>query len=290
MEVLKAALIYFLFSALLSLSAEGLRTAKRREAASKQQNNTVLTIEEKKEEPKMNKLQAEIAKLEAETDHNGVNELLLRMLYAKAEELGEDPSDEEAEEAVNQVRTELLMQILRRKQAAEADHYDWDEDTRENMALIRSIFADMEVRYREYVPQQGVYAFELGLTTDGKKLNMKVYLEEDPKVCRIDAVYPFQAEPEFVYPLCVKLAAENYSRRYGALQYDASDNELSYRYSFPVKHGLYEDDFRSAFLAVVASAHASYDVVKQYAVGRFCRADREEIICKAQKLIIELDQ
>ena len=290
MEVLKAALIYFLFSALLSLSAEGLRTAKRREAASKQQNNTVLMIEEKKEEPNMNKLQAEIAKLEAETDHNEVNELLLRMLYAKAEELGEDPSDEEAEEAVNQVRTELLMQILRRKQAAETDKYDWDEDTRENMALIRSVFEDMEIHYREYVPQQGVYAFELGLTTDGKKLNMKVYLEEDPKVCRIDAVYPFQAEPEFVYPLCVKLAAENYNRRYGALQYDASDNELSYRYSFPVKHGLYEDDFRSAFLAVVASAHASYDVVKQYAVGRFRRADREEIICKAQKLIIELDQ
>ncbi|MBQ7000878.1 MAG: hypothetical protein IJN67_07515, partial [Oscillospiraceae bacterium] len=176
------------------------------------------------------------------------------------------------------------------KQAAETDKYDWDEDTRENMALIRSVFEDMEIHYREYVPQQGVYAFELGLTTDGKKLNMKVYLEEDPKVCRIDAVYPFQAEPEFVYPLCVKLAAENYNRRYGALQYDASDNELSYRYSFPVKHGLYEDDFRSAFLAVVASAHASYDVVKQYAVGRFRRADREEIICKAQKLIIELDQ
>lgn len=290
MEVLKAVFVYFLFSALLSLSAEGLRTAKRREAVSKQQNNTVLMIEEKKEESNMNKLQAEIAKLEAETDRNELNELLLSMLYAKAEELGEDPSEEEAEEAVNQVRTDLLMQILRQKQAAEAGNSDWDEDTQENMALIRSVFEDMEVRYWEYVPQQGVYAFELGLTTDGKKLNMKVYLEEDPKVCRIDALYPFQAEPEFAYPLCAKLAAENYNRRYGALQYDASDNELSYRYSFSVKHGLHEDDFRTAFMAVLVSAHESYDVVKQYAVGRFHRADREEIICKAQKLIIELDQ
>lgn len=177
MEVLKAALIYFLFSALLSLSAEGLRTAKRREAASEQQNKPLRMIEEKKEEPKMNKLQAEIAKLEAETDHSEVNELLLRMLYAKAEELGEDPSDEEAEEAVNQVKTDWLMQLLRRKRVQDAEDYDWDEDTRENMALIRSVFEDMNVRYREYVPQQGIYAFELGLTTDGKKLNMKVYLE-----------------------------------------------------------------------------------------------------------------
>lgn len=52
MEVLKAALVFFLFSALLSLSAEGLRAEKRREAASKQKNNTVLMIEEKKEEEK----------------------------------------------------------------------------------------------------------------------------------------------------------------------------------------------------------------------------------------------
>ena len=290
MEVLKAALIYFLFSALLSLSAEGLRTAKRREAASKQQNKPELMIEEKKEEPNMNKLQAEIAKLEANTDRSEVDEQMLRLLYAKANELGMDPSDEEAEEALTQASVEFVLHYLRSKRAAEAESYDWDEDTRESMALIRSVFEDMKVHYREYAPQSGVYAFELGLTTDGKKLNMKVYLEEDPKVCRIDAVYPFQAEPEFVYPLCVKLAAENYNRRYGALQYDASDNELSYRYSFSVKHGLYEDDFRNAFMAVLISAHESYDMVKQYAVGRFRRADREEIICNAQKLIIELDQ
>lgn len=71
---------------------------------------------------------------------------------------------------------------------------------------------------------------------------------------------------------------------------DGDPNWVSYRYSFSVKHGLHEDDFRNAFMAVLISAHASYDVVKQYAVGRFRRADREEIICKAQKLIIELDQ
>jgi len=129
----------------------------------------------------MNKLQAEIAKLEAETDRNEVNELLLRMLYAKAEQLGEGPSEEEAEEAVSQVRTELLMHILRRKQAAEADKYDWDEDTQDHMALIRSVFEDMNVRYWESVPQKGVYAFELPLTTNGQKLDVKVYLEEDPK-------------------------------------------------------------------------------------------------------------
>ena len=134
MEVLKAALIYFLFSALLSLSAEGLRTAKRREAASKQQSNTVLMIEEKNEETKMNKLQAEIEKLEANTDRSEVDELMLHLLYARANELGVDPSDEEAEEALTQARAEFVMYILRRKRAQDAEDYDWDEDTREHMA------------------------------------------------------------------------------------------------------------------------------------------------------------
>ena len=236
----------------------------------------------------MNKLQAEIEKLETNEERSEMDELMLHLLYERASELGDDPSEEEVEESLTQARTEFIMHILRSKRAVEEDV--WDEDMRENMALIRSIFDDMEVRYREFTPQSGVYAFELGLTTNGKKLQLKVYLEEDPRVCRIDAVYPFQADPEFVYPLCVKLVSENYSRRYGALQYDESDNELSYRYSFSVKQGMHEDDFRSAFLAVVASAHASYDVVKQYAVGRFRRTEREKIICKAQKLIIELDQ
>ena len=103
-------------------------------------------------------------------------------------------------------------------------------------------------------------------------------------------MYPFQADREFVYPLCEKLAKENYPRRYGALQYDAEDGELSYRYSFPIRHGLHEDDFVAVLMAVLASAHASFDMVRQYAVGRFRRAEREDIICRAQKLIIELDQ
>jgi len=119
---------------------------------------------------------------------------------------------------------------------------------------------------------------------------VKVYLESDPKVCRIDAVFPFQAEREFAYPMCEKLMKENYTRRFGALQYDERDGELSYRYSFPIRHGLQEDDFQTVLMAVMASAYASYDVIKLCAVGRFRKPERDAIICQAQKLIIELDQ
>lgn len=240
----------------------------------------------------MNKLQELIEKLEADHDRGEINEKLLQTLLDKERELGANPSEEEAERAVKQAISEHLMHALKRK-LSEDDFDDedvWNEDMDENMQIIRTVFNDMDLHYREYVHQTGVRAFELGVRNEGNILRMKVYLEASPKVCRIDAVYPFQVERVFAYPLCEKLAAENYPRRFGALQYDERDGELSYRYSFPVTHGLHKDDFRTVFVAIIASANASYDAVKQYAVGRFRRPVREQITCRAQELIIELDQ
>jgi hypothetical protein len=48
--------------------------------------------------------------------------------------------------------------------------------------------------------------------------------------------------------------------------------------------------FARANQFIYPDIRASYDVVKQFAVARFRKQDRDAIICKAQKLIIELDQ
>lgn len=240
----------------------------------------------------MNKLQEAIAKLEAETDRNELNEKLLQMLQEKERELGDNLSEEEAEQAVSQVIKEHFMFALRRSFFHEDDGEKpdpWDDEMEDNMDVIRGVFNDMDLHYREYVHQKGVHACELGVTAAGKSLRMKVYLEAETKVCRIDAIYPFLAERVFAYPLCEKMAEENFPRRFGALQYDSRDNELSYRYSFPISHGLHEDVFRTVFFAIVTSANASYDVIKQYAIGRFRKPIRDSITCTAQNLIIELD-
>lgn len=240
----------------------------------------------------MNKLQEAIAKLEAETNRNELNEKLLQMLQEKERELGDNLSEEEAKSAVSQVLKEHLMFALRRSLSRndETEKPDpWDDEMEDNMDVIRGVFNGMDLHYREYVHQKGVHAFELGVTAMGKSLRMKVYLEAEAKVCRIDAIYPFLAERVFAYPLCEKMAEENFPRRFGALQYDARDNELSYRYSFPISHGLHEDVFRTVFMAIIASANASYDVIKQYAIGRFRKPNRDFITCMAQNLIIEME-
>lgn len=240
----------------------------------------------------MNKLQEMIATLEADDDRGEMNDRLLEMLRKKQLELGDDVSDEKAEDATAEIVAKLLMETLGDgvPDLEETDEDVWNETMQEAVDVVHRVFRRKNWKYRDYTHQKGVKAFELGLREDGKLLHVKVYLEAITKVCRIDAVYPFLAEREFVYPLCEKLAKENYPRRYGALQYDAKDGELSYRYSFPIRHGLHEDDFMTVLMAVMASAHASFDVVKQYAVGRFRRAERDAITCQAQKLIIELDQ
>lgn len=240
----------------------------------------------------MNKLQELIEKIEKDTARGETQEKLLQMLREKEAELGTDLPEEDLDLALEQVFSEYLMYALAGNLSAEDSEGEdlWGEDMEENMRVIRSAFDEMELLYRDYVHQENVRAFELTVTGDGKTLQMKVYLEAFPKVCRIDAIYPFQLDRAFAYPLCEKLVTENYSRRFTTLQYDERDGELSCRYTFPITHGLHRDDFQTMFLAVAASADDSYDMVRQYATGRFRRKTREEITCRAQELIIELNQ
>lgn len=149
-----------------------------------------------------NKMQEFIEEIKVKTDRNELDDKLLGMLLQKQEELGENPSDEEAEEAVRQVIREHLMFALRQKfmegKHSEEDNEPENDGTTDNLedeiSLVREIFKKMDLHFRDYHHQRGVHAFELGIRENGKQLRMKVYLEADPKVCRVDAVFPFTAE------------------------------------------------------------------------------------------------
>lgn len=236
----------------------------------------------------MNKLQEMIMELEENAHRSDLEDKLLQALKEKELELSEDFSDEQVEEEVGRVIMEQLIGML--AGGNQEDTLDGDPDLEDSIQTVRKFFADKDLKYHEYQHQKGVRAFMLNTTSKGRKLHVRIYLEAFPKVCRIDAIYPFVADEALVYPLFEKILQENYPRRFGALQYDAEDGELSYRYSFPITHGLHEDDFQTVLMAVLATADSSFDVIRQFAVGRFRRNQRDEIISKAQRLIIELDQ
>lgn len=237
----------------------------------------------------MNKLQETIEKLEADANRTETEEQLLLMLYEAQDALGDEVSDEAAETAVIEARKELLRRLLYRNSFGDEDPV-WSAWMEESIGAVRSVFEKMEMNVREYIPQRDVFAFEANVSIQGKRLVMRVYLEEDTRVCRIDADFPFQVEEEFRIPLALKIAEENYPRRFGALQYDTEDGEISYQYTFQISHGIHRDEFKRAFMSVALSAGDSYDAVKRYACGRYNKAEREHLICLAQQLIIELDQ
>ena len=245
----------------------------------------------------MNRFRELLEKLEAKTDRTPSDDTLLEMMRKKLEELGEDPTDEAAEEALRQVIKDHLMlsleqkvrETIREEKAGNSGEDHTAEELAEEIETVRKVFRDMDLHFWDHPHQTGVHAFELGIRENGKQLRLKIYLEASPKVCRIDAVYPFTADREFAYPLCEKLVEENYPRRYGALQYDAKDGELSYRYSFPITHGLHRDDFRVIFLTILKSAYHSYETVRLYSTGRFRKETRQEISQKARQLLEELE-
>lgn len=162
-------------------------------------------------------------------------------------------------------------------------------DYRKDVLLLRSLFRRLGLLYREFTPEgSDIQAFEI-TETGRNAFRIRVYLEREPRVCRIDAVFPFYAEEAFTYPLCAELIRENYSRRFGGLKYDADDGELMYQHAFRIPEGLRESEFRENLVSVLVGATSCFDGVKKYAIGRFRKKERREIICNAQALIIELD-
>ena len=121
----------------------------------------------------MNKLQEAIAKLKADEQRSELNERLLQMLLEKQRELGDNISEEEAEKAASDVFKEHLMEALRSvvphvEEAEEEEN--WDDTMEDAKDVVHGYFRDKKWKYRDYVHQKGVHAFELGIRENGKRI------------------------------------------------------------------------------------------------------------------------
>lgn len=221
---------------------------------------------------------------------------LLEGLLKIRAELGADATDDEAQEAI----AKFLAGHMAGGRDAEEDDDDDDEEEKivlsredavymeETKVLVRELFDEEGWHYSEKPLRPDLYVFEMGFGLKNCNLRMKVYVEADPRVCRVDAILPITADKTYDWLLGVKLASANYPKRYGAFQYDERDGEVSYRYSFPTTHGLHKDDLKSVFLAVATSADREYDAIKKCCVGRFKNKEINEILKKVNELVDDL--
>lgn len=220
--------------------------------------------------------------------NGGKEDDVIKALMAKRDELGDDPSEEDISKAVQECIVGQLADALGINdgdvELTEEDHAFMEMAT----GKTKEFFSTEGWRYSERIARPDLVVYELGFGLKSCNLRMRIHIENDPKVCRIDAYLPITADSTYEYVLCKAIAKENYPRRYGALQYDENDGEVSYRYSYPITHGVEIDDLKRVFLAVASSAADSYETIRKCCVGKFKSKEINDILNKVNKLVNDL--
>lgn len=234
-----------------------------------------------------NKISDLLEQLKNDENRPAQADSLIPLLEAKQAELGEDATEEQVDQAIQ----ECIMAHLAGSLGMSGDGTS-GEETQKFMgnatSAVKSFFDKEGWRYSERISRANLVVYELGFNLQNCNLRMRVYVEALPRVCRIDAILPIAADETYDYLLCKAIAKENYPRRYGAMQYDERDGEISYRYCYPIGHGVYEDDLKRIFLAVANSASDSYAKVKKHCVGRYKKKEINDILKRINTLVSDL--
>jgi len=167
-----------------------------------------------------------------------------------------------------------------------------DAETKEKILVIRQILEDADLTYEEHF-DENAHRFVMNFASEDNpqvfRAEIMLMLDETPSVCVITVYYPFRGDRKFVYPLSEKILELNYGKRYGGLQYDYRDQELSYRYLFFLPDQQFDKKlFTYIFKMVLRSADDRYDELNRYACGRLSLQQRKKVICNCQRTIIEL--
>lgn len=213
---------------------------------------------------------------------------LLESLEELQKTLAADASDREIEEAIQRCVSENLKGGTKEREESNLTEEDLTY-MRQGIDTVKELFEEEEWRYAESEPREDVHIFEVGFTNEGVSLRMRISIESQPRVCRIDAILPIIVDKTYEYIVCKKIADANYVKRYGAFQYDERDGELSYRYSYPITYGVKKDELRNLILTVALSASEKYDEFKRACVGKFKAKELNEILENLNKLIRDLD-
>ena len=198
----------------------------------------------------------------------------------------EDAVREETRKLIEMVPIQPVTPLGGEIWSPELDNRQYMEKAK---GLVTGFFEDEQWRYQETISRSDVTVWELGMSKDRFTIRMRVAVEKNPRVCRIDAIMPVSVDPAYDAILCRELVKLNQPLRYGAFQYDESDGELSYRYSFQIQHGFFTEELKSAFLAVMLTAQEHFLKLQKYAVGKFTKAETEQIRQYIERLIEDLE-
>ena len=233
-------------------------------------------------------------------DALGANDPLVKILEAKSRELG-PYADEETE---SQILNDILQNALKGTMDDVLEDQDEEEESssdsdivldenekaymREAKKTVRNFMDACKFHYDTEELRPDLYRFSMGGTIDDVRLRVRITVETNPRVCRVDAVLPFSGEDTYAYPLCTLLCKLNYNLRFGVFKYDERDGELLFEYSFRTVKGIDSDTLATIFHTVTNTAAKHCAEIRQYSVGRFKSGMVSEINDKVNKLVQDI--
>ncbi len=245
--------------------------------------------------------------------NNGEDNELIIALRAKKMELTEDATDKDIAEAIQECLMENFSETLNcHDEDDEDDKYDkYDEDDEDDEKTAEEeyqpMFSDDDQEYLEmssdtvkefldsnhwgynaYMTNEHLVLYEFTLNIDHAHIWMRIFIEANPNVCRINATLPIAADAVYEYPLCKLLAKENYNKRFGSFKYDERDGEVSYEHSFFAHNGIQAEELAVYFHAVLESAASAYDIIRRYCVGKFKKEEVHQMLKNAESLIKDI--